>query len=60
MLTLITPSGRVLDGDTALHLMTDLWCRTNTGGAPVVDSGSVQIALTMPQLIRAASILKSR
>ncbi len=35
---LMTNSGRQLDGDTTLHLMTDLWCRTRgeTEGAIAV------------------------
>lgn len=33
--TLVTPSGRVLDGNTALHAMVDLWCRTDPTGMPI-------------------------
>lgn len=35
---LMTPSGRVLDGDTTLHALVDLWCRTRpeVGGAIAV------------------------
>lgn len=32
---LVTPSGRVLDGDTALHAMVDLWCRTDPTSLPI-------------------------
>ena len=32
---LVTPSGRVLDGDTALHAMVDLWCRTDPTTLPI-------------------------
>ena len=31
----ITSSGRLLDGDTALHAMVDLWCRTDYTRLPV-------------------------
>ena len=34
-LTFVTRSGRVLDGDTALHAIVDLWCRSNTSGDPL-------------------------
>ncbi len=33
--TLVTPKGKVLDGDTALHAMVDLWCRTEAAGRPI-------------------------
>jgi len=33
--TFVTSSGRVLDGDTSLHAMVDLWCRTDTAGKPI-------------------------
>jgi mannose-1-phosphate guanylyltransferase/phosphomannomutase len=33
--TLVTPSGRVLDGNTALHAMIDLWCSADDRDAPV-------------------------
>ncbi len=32
---LITPSGRLLDGDTTLHAVVDLWCKTDTEGLPI-------------------------
>ncbi len=44
-LTLLTPSGRTLDGDTALHLMVSLWCRTDGSGAPVVVPISASSAI---------------
>ena len=34
-IVLVTPSGRVLDGDTALHAVVDLWCRTDRDGLPI-------------------------
>lgn len=34
-LTLITRGGRVLDGDTALHALVELWCSSDTTGLPV-------------------------
>jgi mannose-1-phosphate guanylyltransferase/phosphomannomutase len=34
-LVLMTPNGRILDGDTALHVMVDLWCRTDVKGLPI-------------------------
>lgn len=33
--TLITPKGIILDGDTALHAMVDLWCRSEATGLPI-------------------------
>lgn len=32
---LITPAGMILDGDTMLHVMVDLWCRTDPTSRPV-------------------------
>ncbi|MBI5230957.1 MAG: hypothetical protein HY876_02205 [Coriobacteriales bacterium] len=32
---MMTKSGRVLDGDTALNAVVDLWCRTDTSGLGV-------------------------
>ncbi len=32
---IVTPSGRVLDGDTALHAVVELWCRTDSTGRPI-------------------------
>jgi mannose-1-phosphate guanylyltransferase/phosphomannomutase len=32
---IVTPRGRVLDGDTALHAVTALWCRTDESGRPI-------------------------
>jgi mannose-1-phosphate guanylyltransferase/phosphomannomutase len=32
---LVTPLGRVLDGDTALHAVVDLWCRTDHTHRPI-------------------------
>ena len=34
-ISLLTPSGKVLDGDTALHAMVDLWCRTDGSRRPI-------------------------
>lgn len=34
-LTLVTPSGRALDAETALHALVDLWCRTDVTGKKV-------------------------
>lgn len=34
-LTLVTPSGRVLDGNLALYVVVDLWCSTDTTGLPI-------------------------
>ena len=44
--TLVTGSGRVLDHDTALHAMVDLWCRTplpegEPGGIAVPGTASI-------------------
>ncbi len=41
--SLVTASGRLLDGHTALHAMVELWCRTDRTGAPV----AVPIAASM-------------
>ncbi len=32
---LVTPKGTVLDGDTALHAVVELWCRTDGSGRPL-------------------------
>ncbi len=32
---LVTPKGRALDGDTALHAVVELWCRTDSSGRPI-------------------------
>jgi mannose-1-phosphate guanylyltransferase/phosphomannomutase len=32
---LVTPKGRALDGDTSLHAVVELWCRTDKSGRPV-------------------------
>ena len=37
-LRLVTPKGRALDGDTALHAVTELWCRTDSTGRPLAVS----------------------
>ncbi|MBS3956985.1 MAG: NTP transferase domain-containing protein [Clostridiales bacterium] len=42
---LITPSGRELDSQTALHAVVDLWCRTDT------DGGAVAVPLTASVVI---------
>jgi len=34
-ITLVTPAGVILDGDTALHAMVDLWCRTDPTTLPI-------------------------
>ncbi len=34
-LTLVTPQGDVLDGDTALHAVLSMWCASETTGAAV-------------------------
>ncbi len=39
--TLMTPSGAILDGDTALHAVIDVWCRARAGIA-----GSIAVPLT--------------
>lgn len=44
-LTLITPSGRVLDGDTALHAMACLWCRTDARGLAVAVPATASMAI---------------
>jgi mannose-1-phosphate guanylyltransferase/phosphomannomutase len=42
---LLTNSGRLLDADTALHAMIDLWCRTRvTPGAIAVPLSASQVA----------------
>lgn len=33
--TLVSPTGEVLCGHTALHAMVDLWCRTDATGKPI-------------------------
>ncbi|TLM78065.1 MAG: hypothetical protein FDZ75_09175, partial [Actinobacteria bacterium] len=38
---LMTPQGRLLDGDTALHALVDLWCRTRTS-----VHGAIAVPLT--------------
>lgn len=43
--TLVTSSGRILDGDTALHAVVDLWCRLDTSGVPLA------VPLTASQVI---------
>jgi mannose-1-phosphate guanylyltransferase/phosphomannomutase len=35
LVRLVAPSGRLLDGDTALHAMVDLWCRGDGAGLAV-------------------------
>lgn len=42
---LMTPTGRLLDGDTALHAVTELWCRTH------VDAGVVAVPLTASEVV---------
>ncbi len=32
---IMTPAGELLDGDTALHVMVDLWCRTDITNLPI-------------------------
>lgn len=32
---LVTPKGRALDGDTALHAVVELWCRTDASQRPI-------------------------
>lgn len=32
---LVTPKGRALDGDTALHALVELWCTTDDSGRPL-------------------------
>ncbi|MDF1542407.1 MAG: sugar phosphate nucleotidyltransferase [Anaerosomatales bacterium] len=44
-LALMTASGRVLDGDTALHALVDLWCRSDTTGKPLA------VPLTASQVV---------
>ncbi|HET6498260.1 MAG TPA: sugar phosphate nucleotidyltransferase, partial [Coriobacteriia bacterium] len=34
-IVLVTPSGRVLDGDTALHAVVALWCRADEDRLPI-------------------------
>lgn len=34
-ITLMAPSGRILDGDTALHAVVELWCRSYRGTLPI-------------------------
>lgn len=43
--TFMTRSGRVLDGDTALHAVVDLWCRTDRDGKPIA------VPLTASQVV---------
>jgi len=44
-LHLMAPSGSVLDGDTALHAMVDLWCRTDYTGLPIAVPLSASTAV---------------
>lgn len=41
----MTPSGTVLDGDTALHAMVDLWCRTDNANLPIAVPLSASTAV---------------
>ena len=34
-LSLVTSSGRILDGEESLYTMVDLWCRTDAKGLPI-------------------------
>jgi len=43
-----TPKGVLLDGDTALHMMVDLWCRTRQE-----VSGAIAVSLTASQVVEA-------
>lgn len=46
-ITLVTPGGRVLDGDTALHAVLDLWCTTDptdkSVAVPLCASGACEM-----------------
>jgi phosphomannomutase len=44
-LTFMTASGRVLDGDTALHTLVDLWCRSDRTAKPIA------VPLTASQVV---------
>jgi len=44
-ITFMTASGKVLDGDTALHAIVDLWCRADREGKPIA------VPLTASQVI---------
>jgi mannose-1-phosphate guanylyltransferase / phosphomannomutase len=44
-LTFMTASGRVLDGDTALHTLVDLWCRSDSTAKPIA------VPLTASQVV---------
>jgi mannose-1-phosphate guanylyltransferase/phosphomannomutase len=46
---LMTPAGRLLDGDTALHAVVELWCRTHaeTPGAIAVPLTASEVAETI-------------
>jgi len=43
--TFVTPAGRVLDGNTALHAMIDLWCSGDN------DNGPVAVPLTASRVV---------
>ncbi|MBE0416238.1 MAG: NTP transferase domain-containing protein [Coriobacteriia bacterium] len=44
-LAFMTASGRLLDGDTALHALVDLWCRSDRTGKPIA------VPLTASQVV---------
>ncbi|MDY0087981.1 MAG: sugar phosphate nucleotidyltransferase [Coriobacteriia bacterium] len=44
-ITLVTPRGRILDGDTALHAIISLWCALDTTGVPIA------VPLTASQVV---------
>ncbi|NTU70853.1 MAG: NTP transferase domain-containing protein [Coriobacteriia bacterium] len=45
---LLTHEGRLLDGDTALHAVIDLWCRTRDG-----EPGHIAVPLAASQVVDA-------
>lgn len=45
---LITDKGRLLDGDTAMHAVIDLWCRTRSA-----EEGAIAVPLAASQAVEA-------
>lgn len=44
-MSLVTSSGRLLDGETALLAMADLWCRTDGSGLPLAAQAQATAAM---------------
>lgn len=56
---LVTGSGRLLDGDTSLHAVVDLWCRSRpTGGGPIAVPLSASSAVEEIAARHGCSVLR--